>query len=86
MADAIEAHRGVVICEYLADYRRLCAEVGPIVYATDLGLPLDWDDGLPTIHTIAYAAAWHDMTAGCDFIDEAINAALQGFEDWQAAE
>lgn len=80
--EAIEARRGVVICEYLAEYRRLCAEVGPYRYAADLGLPsalADW-------RVIAYAAAWNDMAAACEFVDEAIEAAVKGFEDWQAAE
>lgn len=82
---AIEARRGVVICEYLAEYRKLCADVGPYRYAADLGLPAGLD-GPVDFRTIAYAAAWNDMAEGCDFIDEAIRAAVQGFEDWQAAE
>lgn len=83
--DAIRLRRDQVVCEYLAEYRKLCAHVGPYCYAADLGLPAGLD-GPVEIRVIAYAAAWHDMTAGCDFIDEAIEAAGRGFEDWRQAE
>lgn len=78
---AIEARRGQVVCEYLGAYRALCRQVGPVVYAEDLGL----DPSLVGLRTIAYAAAWRDMEPGCDFIDEAIVAAEAGFKDWLAA-
>ena len=83
--EAIQARRDIVVCEYLAEYRKLCREVGPYAYAADLGLPAGLDGPL-CFRTIAYAAAWHDMAEDCAVIDEAIEQALQGFEDWQAGQ
>lgn len=83
--ERIEARRSVVIVEYLAEYRKLCRDVGPYAYAADLGLPAGLD-GPIDFRLTAYAVAHHDMAADCDFLDEAIEAAFQGFTDWQAAE
>jgi hypothetical protein len=52
LADAVDRQR---VADLIADYGRLCAEVGPWQYAADLGAPLDAD-----LRTIAYLATWHD--------------------------
>lgn len=83
--DSIRKRRDQVVCEYLAEYRRLCAEVGPYAYAADLGLPAGIDAPVD-VRVVAYAAAWNDMAPGCDFLDEAIDAAALGFEDWLKAD
>lgn len=84
--EAIEARLRLNRIEYLAEWRKLCAEVGPWQYAADLGAPVDAD-----LATIAYLAVWGDLSrhpyAGedDDFIDEAISLAVAGFDAYLLA-
>jgi hypothetical protein len=75
----LEGRRGELVVEYLSEWWRLCADVGPWQYAADLGAHVDAD-----LRAIAYLAVYNDL-AGSSFadddyfLDEAISVAYCGF-------
>lgn len=80
VAEEVQRQR---VADFIADYRRLCEDIGPWQYAADLGAPVDAD-----LRTIAYLAVWRDgptlrvweAVKAEDSIDLVILAALAGFE------
>lgn len=84
-ADAAARQR---LADFMVDYRRLCADVGPWEYAANLGAPADAD-----LRQIAYQAVWRDgptlevwaYVQRFDAIDLLIDAAVEGFEEYVAA-
>lgn len=78
-AEELQTSEGIV--RYLAQWRALCAEVGPWQYAAALRAPIDED-----LHTVAYLAVWSDIAgatfADDDVIDEAIAMAVSGFDQY----